>query len=656
ANLPIAYFDFLCRPFFLHLWLHLSSGYFLEGYNNPADFLMDTLHGEVNATEDELSLPDKDRKQPLRDCVVQRFVLFWRRSDMFRRLQTLINEIARNYEVLSTAHSIPKRTVHLRPRSGMTKPACRSVTTRSLNDPPTGPVLRRSSTSKSSVSGPVADVRISSDQRLLSEFRVSAADLDNSFIETPSISPFHGDPPVNGHSDRPIFLSLDHHNQWNETSQSPGDLQTNSCDDELLVYRSRHPLFNEHDQMSSWETTASHVPSQVKLTSPVEIEHVWSPSESRDPFGKRPLHSLGLFNHPELSYDKTFTRSLTEVHPNRNYADQFRDCPYTTSFGQQLVWLCYRQFLSMVRDYKTMLAHFVVQLVISLFLGIIYYNLDRSTESGIQNRSGLFFLACVQLLFINSSMIDSFLRDRAIFRHQSAAGFYRISAYLFAKIISEVLPVKALPALLFMSITYVMAGLRWSLRAFLFWELTLTLLTICASGIAFSVSTMVTDFRIGATLLSMFFVLMMITSGFLINVLSLGVWLSWLRYLSILRLAISTLLINEVVDILFCPLHHNETVSFGPLTNLSNQVTATLSSSGLNQLAATGAVRLRNTSTSSHSAFGSDCVYGQQYLETQAIDYSSEWAVWQNELGIFGIFVLALINAYIYLRFMKKYK
>ncbi|KAA3682347.1 ATP-binding cassette, subfamily G (WHITE), member 2 [Paragonimus westermani] len=669
-------------------------GYFLEGYNNPADFLMDTLHGEVNATEDELSVPDKDQKQPLRDHVVQRFVLLWRRSDMFRRLQTLINEIAGHYEVISTAHSIHKRTTHLRPRSSMMKPVCRSISTRSLEDPPTSPMPRRSSASKSSVSicdqltvhcghsiykypthfsyfnmksGPVADVRISSDQRLLSEFRASGVGLDNSFIETPPTSPFHGDTPVNRHSDNLIFSPLDHYNPWNETSPSPGNLQTNSCNDELLAHRSRHPLFSERSQLPFWETTASHAPSQVELTGPVEIEHVWSSSESRDPFGKQPLHSLGLFYHPEFSCNKTFTHLLTEAHSKRNHVDQFRDCPYTASFEQQLVWLCYRQFLSMVRcisifsrytflfkrsDYKTMLAHFVVQLVISLFLGIIYYKLDKSTESGIQNRSGLFFLACVQLLFINSSMIDSFLRDRAIFRHQSAAGFYRISAYLFAKIISEVLPVKALPALLFMPITYMMAGLRWSMRAFLFWELTLTLLTICASGIAFSVSTMVTDFRIGATLLSMFFVLMMITSGFLINVLSLGVWLSWLRYFSILRLAISTLLINEVVGVLFCPLNHNETVAFTPLTNLPTQV----SSSGLAQRAATEAFWLRNISASSRSAFGSDCVYGQQYLETQAIDYSSEWAVWQNELGIFGIFVLALINAYIYLRFMKKYK
>ncbi|KAF6768445.1 hypothetical protein AHF37_07145 [Paragonimus kellicotti] len=328
-------------------------GYFLEGYNNPADFLMDTLHGEVNATEDELSVPDKDRKQPLRDYVVQRFVLLWRRSDMFRRrTKSNTTEIAEKHEVLSTAHSIPKRTVHLRPRSSMMKSAYRSVSSRSLNDPPTGPVPRRSSTSKSSVSEPVADVRISSDQRLLSEFRISAADVDTSFLETPT-SPIHGDTPVNRHSDRPIFLSLDHHNSWYVTSQSPGDLQTNSCDDELLVYRSSHPLSSERDQMSFWETTASHTPSQAELTGPVETEPVWSPSESWDPFGKQPLHSLGLFHHPELSHNKTFIHSLNKAHPNRNYADQFRDCPYTTSFGQQLVWLCYRQFLSMVRHVRS---------------------------------------------------------------------------------------------------------------------------------------------------------------------------------------------------------------------------------------------------------------------------------------------------------------
>lgn len=94
--------------------------------------------------------------------------------------------------------------------------------------------------------------------------------------------------------------------------------------------------------------------------------------------------------------------------------------------------------------------------------------------------------------------------------HETSAGFYRVSSYFFAKILSEVLPVKALPAFIFMPIIYVMAGLRRSWRAFFYWQLSLTLLTITSSGVAFSISAMVSNARIGAMLLSMFFVLMMV--------------------------------------------------------------------------------------------------------------------------------------------------
>ncbi|THD25424.1 ATP-binding cassette sub-family G member 2 [Fasciola hepatica] len=329
------------------------------------------------------------------------------------------------------------------------------------------------------------------------------------------------------------------------------------------------------------------------------------------------------------------------------------DSPYAASYCQQLFALIGRQCLSMLRDYKSLMSHFIIQFIIALFLGIIYYDLDQSLESGIQNRTGLFFFTCVQLLFINSSMIDAFLRDRVIFKHETSAGFYRVSAYFFSKIIAEVLPTKALPAMLFLPITYLMAGLRSSLRAFLFWELTLTLLTITASGISFSVSAMVTDFRVGSMLLSMFFVLMMITSGFLINVLSLSFWLSWVRYLSILRFAINTLIINEISGMLFCPLN----TDLYPNSNGSSGL-----STGITNVTSRYEFPLRQSHVSAHAfatselALSGNCITGEQYMETQAIEFDSEWTVWLNECGIFVIFILALINAYVYLRLMKKYK
>ncbi|VDQ03814.1 unnamed protein product [Trichobilharzia regenti] len=99
--------------------------------------------------------------------------------------------------------------------------------------------------------------------------------------------------------------------------------------------------------------------------------------------------------------------------------------------------------------------------------------------------------------------------------HETSAGFYRISTYFLSKIISDVLPSKAIPALLCLSITYFLSGLRYELRPFLFWELTITLLTFSASAITFAVSAMVKDHRIGSMLLSMFFVLMMFCPRFL---------------------------------------------------------------------------------------------------------------------------------------------
>ncbi|CAH8531865.1 unnamed protein product, partial [Dicrocoelium dendriticum] len=212
-------------------------------------------------------------------------------------------------------------------------------------------------------------------------------------------------------------------------------------------------------------------------------------------------------------------------------------------------------------------------------------------------------------------------------------------------IISEVLPVKAIPALLFLPITYLMAGLRFTTRAFLFWELTLSLLTITASGAAFSVSTMVTDFRVGATLLSMFFVLMMITSGFLINVTSLWSWLNWLRYLSIMRFAISALLINELVGTQFCPTALVTVNTSRAVQAISNRTMTAFDSAPFSS---------RTGTSWNHSHIS--CISGEWYLKTQAIEYTSEWAVWQNELGIFVIFILTVGNSYLYLRLMKKYK
>lgn len=538
--------DYFCR-----------LGYLIEGYDNPADFFMDVLHGEIRPyttgvrvtdTEEETYLPPCG--EPSRGELLQRFVAEWQKSELSQPCQTYMSELCRSYSAHLSSHTSHRNTS-------------------SRNRAIVCPAFRRT---------------------------FGQTDLCTRTATVPTLAYQKSDP----------FA-----------------LECFSCD-ELLTGSLLHPV------------TSVLRPSRPDL-------QILPPNTTQDE-----LH----FMHIGLTEDQSLfvPRSSRSTHEgckenSRLTTNVDCGCPpygtYPSTYLTQFCFLTHRQCLGMVRDVRSLISHFAVQLVIAFFLGVIYYDLDFSKESGVQNRAGLFFFTCLQLLFINSSMIDSFLKDRVIFRHEISSGAYRISAYLLAKIISEVLPVKAIPALLFLPITYSMAGLRYTTRAFLFWELTLSLLTITASSAAFSVSTMVTDFRVGATLLSMFFVLMMITSGFLINVISLWSWLSWLRYLSIMRFATSVLLINELVGTQFCSTASDITNTSRLAQSLSVSIDPTPSSD-----------RYGSSSNGSHTS----CISGEWYLNTQDIDYNSSWAVWQNELGLLAIFILSVANSYLYLRLMKKYK
>ncbi|CAI2730458.1 unnamed protein product [Schistosoma spindalis] len=339
----------------------------------------------------------------------------------------------------------------------------------------------------------------------------------------------------------------------------------------------------------------------------------------------------------------------------KKQSSNYQQC--STTFCYQLFTLNWRSYLSMKRSGRTILAHFVIQLVIALFLGIIYLNMNKWRGSGIQNRVGLFFITCLHLLFLSGTLLEVFLKDRLIFIHETSTGFYRISAYFLSKILSDVLPIKVIPAFLCLSITYYLTGLRYELYPFLLWQLTIGLLTFCASAITFAVSAMVNDQRIGSILLSMFFVLMMITSGYLVNISTLWKWLQLVRYISILRYAINILTINELFDMTFCP---ETTLSYSKLSsidfnriNASDSLYSNTTSLLMNEWKNTEYFR---TGIEKIQNLESICISGVQYLESQAIEYRSKWAVWLNELGIFVIAILALCVAYIHLRLIKRYR
>uniref|UniRef100_A0A0X3Q5J8 ATP-binding cassette sub-family G member 2 n=1 Tax=Schistocephalus solidus TaxID=70667 RepID=A0A0X3Q5J8_SCHSO len=290
---------------------------------------------------------------------------------------------------------------------------------------------------------------------------------------------------------------------------------------------------------------------------------------------------------------------------------------YSAPFSRQMRVICWRTFLNLIRDPQASIVQTLVYLFFAVSMGVVYFGLDRSLETGLQNRAGLFFFATLQVVFVNIGAIELFLKERAIFIHEHSSGYYRVSAYFLAKLICDVLPTKALPVFFFMPITYWMAKLVPKAGNFFFFELILTLGTVSAAAAALFVSASVTTFSIANVIISILFVFMMVFGGYLINLNSMGAWLSWLRYFSIFRYTLGGLLINEVAGLEFCPSVNRSTDGFV------------------------------DTRT---------CESGTQYLQDMALPSSTLWDLWCNAVGLGSIAIVCLILCYVQLRRISVYK
>ncbi|XP_071829124.1 broad substrate specificity ATP-binding cassette transporter ABCG2-like isoform X2 [Apostichopus japonicus] len=283
---------------------------------------------------------------------------------------------------------------------------------------------------------------------------------------------------------------------------------------------------------------------------------------------------------------------------------------YPSSFLKQLSELAKRAVKNIIRNPFLTVIQTTTIILFSLIVGMIYFQLDQSLEYGIQNRIGAFFFLIMQQVFGNMSAIELFIRERNIFVHESASGFYRVSAYFFSKSICDLLPMRTIPSIFYCTITYWMIGLKADAGAFFIYTLTLLLTTYTATALAFAISSTVSIAGIATLLIAMCYVLMMIFSGLLVNIASLPSWLRWLQYLSIFRYSQNALAINELKGMEFC-----------------------------------GKTPL-NTTT---------CTSGTSYLENQGIDYTV-WGLWQNGVALFCMTVGLLVIAYIQLRRMPKLK
>ncbi|XP_053522351.1 broad substrate specificity ATP-binding cassette transporter ABCG2-like [Artibeus jamaicensis] len=309
---------------------------------------------------------------------------------------------------------------------------------------------------------------------------------------------------------------------------------------------------------------------------------------------------------------KVELNQLSGVHKKKKSV-VFKEITYATSFCHQVRWVSKRSFKNLLGNPQASIAQVIVTVILGLVIGAIFYDLEND-YTGMQNRAGVLFFLTTNQCFTSVSSVELFVVEKKLFMHEYISGYYRVSSYFIGKLLSDLLPMRMLPSIIFTCITYFMLGLKPVVESFFIMMFTLMMVAYSASSLALAIAAGQSVVSVATLLMTICFVFMMIFSGLLVNLRTVAPWLSWLQYLSITRYGYVALQHNEFMGLNFCP--------------------------GVNVTA--------------NSTCGFTICTGEEFLINQGVN-TSLWGLWQNHVALACMLVIFLTIAYLKLLFLKKF-
>ncbi|CAF2120683.1 unnamed protein product [Rotaria magnacalcarata] len=89
------------------------------------------------------------------------------------------------------------------------------------------------------------------------------------------------------------------------------------------------------------------------------------------------------------------------------------------SLGAEIFYLSQRTLRNSLRNPALALSQISVSIILGAMIGLLFYDLKNTTDSGVQNRLCAIFVISLNQIFINVTAIDALLKERALFIHVS---------------------------------------------------------------------------------------------------------------------------------------------------------------------------------------------------------------------------------------------
>jgi len=343
-------------------------------------------------------------------------------------------------------------------------------------------------------------------------------------------------------------------------------------------------------------------------------------------------------NYEKSEMCQNTAKEIKKIHGNNNGLDvAFKNIStYATPFFYQLNILLRRAFLNVIRNPIATVGTIGVNIVIGVVFGLLYFQVDDSATTGTQNRFGVLFFICTNLLFSSLSSIEIFIKEKDVFVHEYVSGYYRVISYFLAKLFADLIPMRTVGPIVFCSVTYWMVGLKKEAGAFFLFLLMVLLIGYAAVAIALFFSATFDTYAVSNLFITLTFVFSILFAGLLLNVETVLPWLAWIKYLSIANYGFSGLAINEFRGETFSDCLTNSTA---PPSGGTSDCTTFYTDPTTGQLC--------------YSITG-ECFLSSQ-LGIGDGSALSDWDLWQNYVAVFAISMGMFFLTYVQLARTKTY-